>query len=72
MKIVTRDIGGAAVVELELGPPHNTTIEVGTFWKYGLLRLAQEIEHDLDYMGDVANKLRNKPNAAREPRGGAA
>ena len=67
MRITTRTIGCSAVVELEFGPQNKQKVNLGTYWKNGLLRLAQEIEHDLDYMLDVANKMdeqrNNKENA---------
>lgn len=64
MTITGRKIGNdCAIVELELGPPHNQKIELGTFSKYALLRFTQELEHDMDYLNDVANKL-HTPNTA--------
>ena len=68
MNITARKIGNdCALVELELGPPHNQKIELGTYSKYALLRFTQELEHDMDWLNDVANKL-NTPNAEHEPR----
>ncbi len=58
MTVTARIIGrDCALVNLELGPPHNQKIELGTFTKYGLLRFTQEMEHDMDYINDVANKI---------------
>jgi len=54
-----------AEVIIELGPPHNQTINLGTFEHDALQRLAQEIEHDLDGMQDTANNL--TPNAPALP-----
>ena len=64
MNITGRKIGtNCAVVELELGPPHNQKIDLGTFSKYALLRFRQELENDMDYLNDVANKL-HTPNTS--------
>ncbi len=58
MTLTARIIGkDCALIELELGPPHNQKIELGTFSKYGLLRFTQELEHDMDYLNDVANRI---------------
>ena len=72
MKLAARIIGrDCALVELELGPPHNQKIELGTYSKYALLRFMQELEHDMDWLNDVANKL-HTPNAAAHRTDGAA
>jgi len=58
MTIEARQIGrDCALVTLELGPPHNQKFELGTFSKYGLLRFTQEMEHDMDCLNDLANKI---------------
>lgn len=61
MKVTGRKIGtDCAIVELELGPPHNQRIELGTFSKYALLRFTQEMEHDMDWLNDMANKMNTR------------
>lgn len=58
ISINTRRFGGMyAEVTVELGPPHNQIINLGTFEHDALQRLVQEIEHDLDWMKDAANNL---------------
>jgi len=58
MNITARKIGAdRAEVELELGPPHNQKIDLGTYSKYALLRFTQELEHDMDWLNYIANKL---------------
>ena len=68
MTITAREIGAdCAIVELELGPPHNQKIELGTYSKLALFRLTQELEHDMDWLNDVANKM-IQPNATHDGR----
>ena len=68
MNITARKIGAdCAIVELELGPPHNQKLELGTYSKLALLRFTQELEHDMDWLNDVANKM-IQPNATGESR----
>ena len=67
LNIETKPFGGKyASVIINLGPPHNTAIDLGTYGSDALRRLAQELERDLDYMEQTAQNLSEGRNSTLE------
>ena len=61
IEIETKPLGRLfATVTLRLGPPHNQVIDLGTYGRLGLSRMAQELEHCQDWMEQVAGNLQEE------------
>ena len=59
LEIETRPLGNMfATVVIRIGHPHNVAIDLGTYGKSGLARLAQELEHAQDWMENTASNLK--------------